>query len=193
MEDKPASASLLRTSSIMSSKSFKNSINDNDNTSRSSRASMASSRSSMANKNGQTARQVGSKYARILPDGNVEELGRRQTIDLKAMKEAAAIEEKQRNNGLAPLFMFLTSSLNVEMVYVILQGISQFSLLNFVKDGLSKDQLKRFQQMEYIVKDGDITVILRQVEIKNADKWSATSGRDMVTDIGRVKTLADGG
>jgi hypothetical protein len=30
------------------------------------------------------------------------------------------------------------------MVYVILQGISQFSLLNFVKDGLTKDQLKRF-------------------------------------------------
>lgn len=144
MEDKPASASLLRTSSIMSSKSFKNSINDNDNTSRSSRASMASSRGSMANKNGQTARQVGSKYARILPDGKFEELGRRQTIDVKAMKDAAAIEEKQRDNGLAPLFMFLTSSLNVEMVYVILQGISQFSLLNFVKDGLSKDQLKRF-------------------------------------------------
>jgi len=71
----------------------------------------------------------------------------------------------------------LTSALNVEMVYVILQGISQFALLNFVKDGMTVDQLKRFQKMEYVVKkDGDITVILRQIEIKNADKWGKTSG-----------------
>lgn len=63
---------------------------------------------------------------------------------------------------MAPLFLFLTSALNVEMVYVILQGISQFALLNFVKDGMNVDQLKRFQKMEYVVKkDGDITVILR--------------------------------
>jgi hypothetical protein len=68
----------------------------------------------------------------------------------------------KKEDGLQPLFLFLTSALNVEMVYVILQGISQFSLLNFVKDGMTKDQLKKFQSMEYIVKkDGDITVILR--------------------------------
>jgi hypothetical protein len=47
--------------------------------------------------------------------------------------------------------------------------------------------------MEYIVKkDGDITVILRQIEIKNADKWSKTSGRDMVSEVGRAKTIDDG-
>lgn len=85
---------------------------------------MASSRGSIANKYGQTATRGGSKFVRILPDGKFEELGRRQTVDVKAMKDAAAIEEKQRDNGLAPLFMFLTSSLNVEMVYIILQGIS---------------------------------------------------------------------
>ena len=76
---------------------------------------------------------------------------------------------EKKEDGLQPLFLFLTSALNVEMVYVILQGISQFSLFNFVKDGMTKDQLKKFQSMEYIVKkDGDITVILRQIEIKNA-------------------------
>jgi hypothetical protein len=84
------------------------------------------------------------KYARIMPDGSIDEMGRRQMLDAEKMKAEIATEEKQRDSGLAPLFMFLTSSLNVEMVYVILQGISQFSLLNFVKDGLSKDQLKRF-------------------------------------------------
>jgi hypothetical protein len=71
------------------------------------------------------------------------------------------------------------------MVYVILQGISQFSLLNFVKDGMTKDQLKKFQSMEYIVKkDGDITVVLRQIEIKNAEKWSKTSGKDFFSEPG---------
>ena len=60
-------------------------------------------------------------------------------------KSTVSEEKKQKKKeGLAPLFLFLTSALNVEMVYVILQGISQFSLLNFVKDGLTKDQLKRF-------------------------------------------------
>lgn len=80
------------------------------------------------------------------------------------------------------------------MVYVILQGISQFALLNFVKDGMSVDQLKRFQKMEYIVKkDGDITVILRQIEIKNADKWGKTSGQDFMADVGAsAKTLEEG-
>ena len=59
-----------------------------------------------------------------MPDGKYEELGMRHQLDLAKMKEAAAAEEKQQDEGLAPLFMFLTSSLNVEMVYVILQGIS---------------------------------------------------------------------
>jgi hypothetical protein len=48
--------------------------------------------------------------------------------------------------------------------------------------------------MEYIVKkDGDITVILRQIEIKNADKWGKTSGQDLMADVGAsAKTLEEG-
>jgi hypothetical protein len=64
------------------------------------------------------------------------EMGKRDmTVDLKKQLE----REREKEEGMQPLFLFLTSSLNVEMVYVILQGISQFSLLNFVKDGLTKD------------------------------------------------------
>ena len=49
---------------------------------------------------------------------------------------------KEKEDSLAPLFLFLTSSLNVELVYVILYGISQFSLLNLINkgnEGLNKD------------------------------------------------------
>lgn len=39
--------------------------------------------------------------------------------------------------------------------------------------------------MEYIVKkDGDITVILRQIEMKNIDKWGKTSGSSLNSDAG---------
>jgi hypothetical protein len=48
--------------------------------------------------------------------------------------------------------------------------------------------------MEYVVKkDGDITVILRQIEIKNADKWGKTSGQDLISNVGAsAKTLEEG-
>lgn len=43
--------------------------------------------------------------------------------------------------------------------------------------------------MEYIVKkDGDITVILRQIEIKNATKWGKTSGKDYFVDPGQTES-----
>lgn len=55
------------------------------------------------------------------------------------LKQAHALKEQEKEKELAPLFLFLTSALNVELVYVILKGITQFSLLNFVKDGLTRD------------------------------------------------------
>ena len=76
-----------------------------------------------------------------------------------------------KEESLAPLFLFLTSSLNVELVYVILYGISQFSLLNLINkgnEGLDIDQRKRFQKMEYNVdQDGNTTITLRSYKINN--------------------------
>ena len=40
---------------------------------------------------------------------------------------------------LEPLTMLLNSTINVEFVYLILEGISQLSLLNIVRSGLTKD------------------------------------------------------
>lgn len=82
-------------------------------------------------------RQSMSTLRRIRPD-DAPELGKRDNTVVEKKNP------KQKQDGLAPLFLFLTSALNVEMVYVILQGISQFALLNFVKDGMTVDQLKRF-------------------------------------------------
>ena len=79
---------------------------------------------------------------------------------------------KERTAGLKPLYVFLTSALNVELVYVILQGITQFSLLNFIKNGLTIDQQKRFEEMEYKVeKGGDTTILIRSFLIKDISSW----------------------
>jgi hypothetical protein len=44
------------------------------------------------------------------------------------LKEQARISEKlQKKSEMAPLFLFLASSFNVELVYMILKGITQFS------------------------------------------------------------------
>ena len=40
---------------------------------------------------------------------------------------ATVIEQKEEATEMAPLFLFLASSFNVELVYVILKGITQFS------------------------------------------------------------------
>ena len=81
-------------------------------------------------------------------------------------------EKKDKESEIAPLFLFLSSALNVEFVYVILESISRFSLLNFVKNGFTKEQMTKFQAMEYTVdRYGDTTITVRSYQITNASKW----------------------
>ena len=71
---------------------------------------------------------------------SLDEIKEKAEETKKILKEQEALKEKE--DSLAPLFLFLTSSLNVELVYVILYGISQFSLLNLINvgnEGLSKE------------------------------------------------------
>ena len=64
----------------------------------------------------------------------------------------------------------LNSTINVEFVYIILEGISQFSLLNNFKEGLTKDQMNRFRKMELqMEKNGDVTVKLDKFVVKDDD------------------------
>ena len=101
--------------------------------------------------------------------------------------------EKERTAGLKPLYVFLTSALNVELVYVILQGITQFTLLNFIKNGLTKDQQKRFEEMEYKVeKGGDTTILIRSFLIKDISSWQKTSGQDFFADYYNQRGTIDG-
>ena len=50
---------------------------------------------------------------------------------------------------LEPLTMRFKSDINSEMVYLILEGISQFSLLTQNKETLDKEQMKRLNKIQY--------------------------------------------
>lgn len=79
---------------------------------------------------------------------------------------------------MAPMFLFLASSFNVELVYVILKGITQFSYL--IQERTQRNSIRareKKSKMEFVYEDGNVTVVLNQIKIKDFDKWSR-----MITD-----------
>ena len=73
---------------------------------------------------------------------------------------------------MAPLMMFLASSFNIELVYVILKGITQFSYLTCDngKDDYIREKADKLNLVT--AKDGSKTLTLNEVKIKNLDRWS---------------------
>jgi hypothetical protein len=72
---------------------------------------------------------------------------------------------------MAPLFLFLASAFNTELVYVILKGITKFSdLASTSQDEKTKSKLK---DVQFDTHDGNTTVTLTQIKIKDIDKWEA--------------------
>ena len=79
---------------------------------------------------------------------------------------------KQKYNTteeMAPLFLFLASSLNVELVYIILKSITQFQYINM---GQEVNFAKR-TSVELISspRGEDVTLQLRKIKIKDLSKW----------------------
>ena len=84
--------------------------------------------------------------------------------------------------------LFLSSSLNTELVYTILHGICKFTLLNYMRNEFTADQMRDFKAMEYKVDEyGDTTITIRQIKIKDIEKWDMMSATDFVTkgDVGQ--------
>ena len=78
-------------------------------------------------------------------------------------------ESEVGEEEIAPLFAFLTSSLNVELVYIILKGITQFSYINKGPDGISEKKSKNITLVDPDAEDA--TIILKKIKIKNVDQW----------------------
>ena len=82
---------------------------------------------------------------------------------------------------MAPLMMFLASSFNIELVYVILKGITQFSY--YTCDNGKDDYIREKADKLNLVtaKDGSSkTLTLSEVKIKDLDKWSSVQSKDVI-------------
>ncbi len=80
---------------------------------------------------------------------------------------------------MAPLMMFLASSFNIELVYVILKGITQFSYLTC--DNGKDDYIKEKAGKLSLVSEanGSKTLTLSEIKIKNFDRWSSVKTKDV--------------
>ena len=69
-----------------------------------------------------------------------------------------------------PLFMELSSSLNVELVYIILKSITQFAYLGASTD-TEISQAKKVATLERDGETGDASLRLSQIKVKNSGEW----------------------
>ena len=81
-------------------------------------------------------------------------------------------EESEASVQMTPLYLFLASTLNVELVYIILTGITKFAKLKKDHEGSTFIDEDYFRIEE---NDKGSTLILDQIEIENADRWTVTN------------------
>lgn len=90
------------------------------------------------------------------------------------MKEATHVE------GLEPICILLNSTLNIEFVYVILEGIVNFSRMSFKPDAEvlrsefdfpaeGEEMPRKYTAVHE--EDGDVTIEMKQIEIAEFDSW----------------------
>ena len=97
----------------------------------------------------------------------------------------------KENEEMAPLFFFLASSFNVELVYIILKGITQFSYLTCHdgKDELSKKKMQKLNLVNEL--DGSKTLTMNQVKIKDFNSWSDTNSNNSEIPITFMEDQGD--
>ena len=75
---------------------------------------------------------------------------------------------------IAPMMLFLASSLNVELVYIILTGLTQFAKMNSNNINVTDfDDLQNESKVEIEERESGTSILLRTIEIENVDKWSS--------------------
>ena len=107
-------------------------------------------------------------------DQDVKDLA--NSVKVAMEKEKAEAEEKnaEPEEELSPLFMFLASSLNVELVYIILRSINTFSKVT--RDENNMNVLENTVDINASLTDNDAgcTLNIHRLEIFNANRWSST-------------------
>lgn len=76
---------------------------------------------------------------------------------------------------LQPLYLELSSTLNVELVYIILKSITSFSLMNRTLDTLDSAMRKAVHNVEIDEVTGDAKLTLKRIKIRNPGEWQPES------------------
>jgi len=78
---------------------------------------------------------------------------------------------------------FLASSFNVELVYIILKCITQFSYV-VCEDGNDEVATRKRDRLQLTTneREGSATLTLQKVKIKNYRDWDSTRTVDLVQD-----------
>ena len=85
---------------------------------------------------------------------------------------------------MAPLFLFLASSLNVELVYIILKGITQFSYVTFNQDSDNTFGQRKFTNLHLTKgkENSDLVLRLERIKVKNIDSWENAESKDVIAE-----------
>lgn len=116
-------------------------------------------------------------------------LMRIEELKKDVIKQEAELTMVDKDKEMTPLMLFLSSSLNVELVYTILFGIGKFTLLNFMHNSFNSTQSRQFKAMEYKVDEfGDTTITIRQIRINGIERWNSMS-QDETEALGKRHTI----
>ena len=99
----------------------------------------------------------------------------RSQLEQSDQSDLSMIEDVDVLGEMAPLYLFLASSLNVELVYIILTGISKFSHLK--SDG-RMTSIDISQGAELVETETDSTLVFNSIDVGNAGQWSSSTLMD---------------
>lgn len=87
-----------------------------------------------------------------------------------------------------PLFLLLSSSLNVELVYIILKSITQFAYVEHsYRTGSSTSTTKKATTLEVDDATGDASLRLTRIKVKNSEEWQAKPVMKPILESSRVE------
>ena len=112
-----------------------------------------------------------SNYTRQSSNIQSRQLNERVTR-VKRREVERVTKAKEEKKGMENVDAFLSSSLSNELIYIMLHGICQFTLLNFIKKELTREQNERFQRLVFSVDEaGDIAIKVRPFVIADPHAW----------------------
>ena len=81
--------------------------------------------------------------------------------------------QKESVSELQPLYLMLASSLNVELVYVILKSITQFCYLTYDSKTGAYSLSKSSASISVDKETGDAVTEFSKIKVKNSQEWEA--------------------